>query len=216
MKHKTSKIKISDLNKDKHSCLSLFIDECAKATLFFVDYLWNNNIVYFTRKGNDRKKKVFDIKNDLLDCPHFISTKNINFNSLLSERALKCASTQACGIVKAHIDKRRKLLYVLNTVSSEHKRTRNLTRKINKIQLVKPDVKYIEPCLNTICAKVSKSDIEHFDHVLTLSSIGKSFGKIIIPFNYNTHTIKLENKGTIVSGLMISKTNIKLVFEIKV
>ena len=208
---KTSIIKISDLNVAKDSNLLLFIDEYYKATLFYVDYIWNNRISYIS----SGEEKVFDIKNDLLNCPQFISTTNINYYSILSARVLKCASTQACGIIKSHIDKRKRLLYVRDKAKNNGQRTRSLTRKINKIRLEKPSVDHIDPNLNSLCSKIEESNIKHFDHVLILSSLGKTFGKIIIPFNYHKHTRKLESQGKLLKGLMISKTNIKLVFEME-
>jgi len=210
--YKTSIIKISNLNLIKDSNLSLFIDEYYKATLFFIDYLWNNKITY---KSND-SEKIFDVKNDQLDCPKFIPTVNINYKTILSARALKCAANQACGIIASHIDKRKRLIYVRNKLQNDGQRTRSLTRKINNLTLKKPSVDYIEPNLNSICSRVEKSNIKHFDHVLTLSSIGKTFGKIKIPFNYHKHTRKLESEGKLLSGLMISKNNIKLVFEVPI
>jgi len=218
IKHKTSKIKIQDLNFLKQENLNSFIDSYSSAVLFFINYLWNNKIIFFSKEKDSeiKKERILDIKNDLLDCPSFISTSNINFSSLLSERAIKCASSQACAIIKSHISKRRKYLYIFNKLKSEGKRTRSIVNKLNKTILVKSEIDNIEPNLNSICSKIEKSNIKHFDHVLILSSLGKSFGKIIIPFNYNKHTRKLESKGKLLSGLMISKTNINLVFEIPI
>ena len=208
---KTSTIKISDLNLAKDLNLSLFIDEYYKAILFYVDYLWNNRITYIS----NNEEKVFDVKNNLLNCPKFIPISHIDYDPILSARALSCAATQACGIIKSHIDKRKRLLFVRDKLKNNGQRTRSLTRKINNIILEKPSVDYIEPNLSSLCSKIEESKIKHFDHVLTLSSLGKTFGKIKIPFNYHKHAKKLESQGKLLKGLMISKTNIKLVFEME-
>lgn len=211
-KYKNSKIKIINLNKTKQNKLNLFIDEYAKAVNFYIDYLWNNKISFMCKN----QEYILHIDGDLLNCPKFILTSNIEYKSILSARALSCASTQACGIVKSHISKRKKYLYIFNKLKSENKRTRGITKKLNKTVIVKPNITNIEPNLNSICSKIEKSNLKHFDHILSLFCLGKPFGKIIIPFNYNKHSNKLESKGNLCSGIMISKTNVSLIFKIPI
>ena len=52
--------------------------------------------------------KMLDVEHDYLDVPSMISTTDIPIETKLSGRALKCAATQACGMVKAAL-RRRKL-----------------------------------------------------------------------------------------------------------
>lgn len=86
---KSSKLSIKYSNKKKLETYHKFIQDYSKAVIFYVNYLWNNKITW-------NKTKVLDIKNDLLDCPQFISIKNIKIDSPLSSRTLSTACTQAC------------------------------------------------------------------------------------------------------------------------
>jgi len=210
-KVKTSKHKISNLNKEKSNKLALFLKNYNEAVQFYINYLWNNKI---SIKAKDNLK-ILDIKNDLLDCPQFISTTNIEYKTDLSKRVLKVASTQACSIVKSALEKRKRKLFVLNKFKNEGKRTRKLTNLLKKEKLVKPNPNNILPAFNSLCSKVEKSNIKHFDSIFILSSIGKSYGKIIIPFNHNKHSRKLESNGKLLSGLSVSKNCIYLFWEIK-
>lgn len=81
-------------NKGKNENKNTLIKDFITVVEFYIDYLFNNEITY--------NNKIFNIKKDLLDCPRFISTKDIiipNINS--SQRLIRCASNQACGIVKS-------------------------------------------------------------------------------------------------------------------
>jgi transposase len=205
-KIKTSKHNISDLNFGKKKLLQSFINEYQNAVRYYVDYLWNNKLTIY----NDR---CLDIINDKLDCPQFISTTNIKFETKLSARALKSASTQACGIVKSALDKRKRLLYVRQSLVKEGKRTRQITKKINKTKLVKPDLSDIKLELNSLNCKIESSLIKYFDTIVTLSSLGKSYGKIIIPIQKNRHSKKLEAKSKMLTSLLLSEKQIDLRWE---
>jgi transposase len=48
-----------------------------------------------------------------------------------------------------------------------------------------------------------------------LSSLGKKYGKIIIPFNMNKHSRNLESKGSLLSGIALNKDKLYLHWEMK-
>jgi hypothetical protein len=70
---KTSKHSLKFINNNKQLLLNEFLSEYSKAVKFFVDYLFHNSITYM----NGNEQIIFSIKNDLLNCPKFISTTNI-------------------------------------------------------------------------------------------------------------------------------------------
>ena len=187
-----SKHSLEELNIGKSILIKEFLSEYKKATLFYVDYLFNNRIT-FTVKD---KERVLDINKDLLDCPSFISTINIMpEETRLSGRALKAASTQACGIIKSLIWKRKKLLYLLKIKQSRHQRCRNILKKLRKTAITYPNIKDIKAELNTLCANFGENNIKYFDEIVTLSSLGKEFGKIVVPYKDSKHSRLLENTG---------------------
>ena len=205
-KIKTSKHSLSELNIGKKNKLKEFISDYQNAVNYYVNYLWNNKVVI----SIDR---YLDVEHDKLDCPQFISTKNINFETKLSARVLKSASTQACSIVKASLDKRKKLLYVRQCLSKEGKRTRQITKKINKTQLIKPNLLDIRLELNSLNCKIEDSNIKYFDKAITLSSLGKSYGKIIILIKNNKHSNKLKLKSKMLTSILLSEKIIDLRWE---
>lgn len=207
MRVKTSKHKILNLNYNKNIKLKQFIFDYDLAVKFYINYLWNNKVSFGS--------KILDIKNNKLDCPQFLSTKNIVYKTNLSARALSQAITQACAFVSSALEKRKRKAYVLEKIKSEGKRTRKLTKLLKKEILIKPDPKFIYPELNSLCSKVEISNIRYFDSILILKSLGKSYGKIIIPFNHNYFSRKLESKGKLLSGLQISDKEIFLRYELK-
>lgn len=214
----TTKLSIKHLNFGKKSNLALFLQEYKNAVKFYVDYLFNNEISFYYIKDKIEKFVILNIKKDLLNLPLFVSNKQIPYNSTLSERVLKCALTQSLGIIRSCIDKRKKLLYILSLKKSkkENRRTRNrsLLKKIDKNQVKYPNISNVYPELNSIVGKFCDENItKSFDDVFILSSLGKSFGKIIIPLNNNKHSNKLEQSGKRMSSFQISEKYLYIRYE---
>lgn len=207
-KIKISKHNLNHLNFNKKQILKDFILNYQKAVAFYVNYLWNNKLII--------NNKILDIKSDQLNRPLFISTKNIKFETKLSARALKAASTQACSIVRSSIDKRKKLLYIKDCLLNDKKRTRQITKKINKTPLIKPNLSSIKLELNSLNCKIEKSFIKHFDTILTLSSLGKSYKKLIIPIKQTKQSVALQNKSKLLSGILLSENNVDLRWEYEI
>ena len=101
---RTSKIYFTkDLNDDKSKKLSSFIKEYRKAANLYLNYLWDNDIIY--------NNKIFSIQKQLLDVPMFLGKENIpNFQTNLSARALKCCLTQVLGYVSMVVKKKTKTI----------------------------------------------------------------------------------------------------------
>lgn len=193
-------------NKEKQSLLSQFVDQYRDVTQSIIDHLWNNEISF-----ND---KIFDVKKDLLDCPSFISTINLNLSSNLYERAIKCAATQACSIIKGTVEKRKKRLYVLEQLKQEGKDTAKLQEKMDKHPINKPKVPDNFKCeLNSICCDFLEGE-NSFDGFIQLKSIGKKYGKIRIPIKFHRQSNKWKNKGILKPSFLISKKYINMRWEI--
>src|ERR1022692_3030951 len=82
-------------NRNKKDKLTEVIRQYHEATQYFVDFIWEN---------------LIDAD---LNSPSMIKTKEHKVNDL-SQRMLKCSATQACGIVKATLEQKRKRLHVLS------------------------------------------------------------------------------------------------------
>lgn len=200
---KSSHYFYSDSNFYKKEKLESFLIEYRLCLQSIIDFIWNAKLIWHS-KGNQR---ILDIQNDLLDCPSFISTIGIINNSNLSARAVKCAATQVCGIIKGVTKRRNKLLFIKNKLIKENK---DLT-KINLLllkeaKISKPIINSKTPAeLNSICANFKEVAQGNFNGFIQLSSIGKSFGKLRLPIKYTRHSNKLKNKrsGKIMTSFLI-------------
>jgi len=184
-------------NQDKQSRLDEFLCNYRTAVEFYVEYLWNN------------LNKSFEI-------PKFISTKDVYpIETELSQRVLKCASTQACGIIRSATEKRRRQLFVLKKLMREGANTQQLQRKIDTIPVVKPRVpKRLPAELNSICAVLHTSN-NSFDNWFVLSSLGKKYGKFFIPIKQTRHSLKLAKSGKLMTSFLVSTDTINCRYEIE-
>src|SRR5271157_2283587 len=203
---RTSKHSTKFLNTGKLEAYYEFLDDYSNALKFFVDYLFNSQISY--------DNKVFSIKDDLLDCPMFLSFPELK-DTDLSARALKCAESQACGIVKSAVSQRRKLLYRRSKLIEEGKRTRNISRKIAKTPVIYPVINNQSAELNSICCELKQSN-NSFNYWIVLKSIGKKYGKIIIPLKGTKHSNKYEGKYNKKSSFLFKKDSVDIRWEIPI
>ena len=206
MKIKSSKHSIKFANSDKLKTYLEFREDYSSAVKFYVDYLFNNQITYLIKDT----EITFNIKNDQLDCPTYLLTTNIEYNTELSARALKCASTQACSIVRASLEQRRKLLWIREKVKANHKITRYLTNKINNLPIVKPILGTVNPELNSICCNLERSNTSHFDYWLILSSLGKKYSKLYLPIKSTKLSTKYNSESKLLSSFMLCKNHINI------
>jgi len=228
------------INSSKIDPLYEFISEYREAVLFCVDYIWDLKLEWITKniKNKDTGKNIthiWDREKDYLDCPGFISTTKIGYQGKLSARALKCAATQACGIVQAVANKREKNLFTKNYLESNNKTPgKTLLNRLNK-GMTKPDCKEINCELNSICMDIQLSkdiqlnkDIDlnktkYFEGFVQLKSIwteekisGYPRGyKIRIPFKTFERAKKWSEKGKLLNSILLNETCISLRYEIK-
>jgi len=190
---RSSKLSNKLINFNKKKNLSSFIDDYKKVTQDYVDMLWGN-------------------LDQEYNCPKFISTKDYD-HPKLSQRAIKCAATQACGIVKASTEKVRKLIWVINKLKKEDNDVSYLEEKLSKTKATKPTLTENIKCeLNSICCDLMQRKGIWF---LQLKSIGKQFGKIRIPIKPHRQTMKWLKEGKVPSSFLISNNYVNLRFEIK-
>ena len=202
---KTSRHTIKFTNTTKQLKLQNFLNEYRRVAQVYLDYLWNNEV-----KWNN---KILNVSKQQYDCPTFISTIKIPLTTTLSARALKCCSTQVCGIVKAILEKPRKRLFKLQELQKQNKDCSKLQNKIRKHPITKPIITQLNPELNSICCDLLNVG-NHFDSFLQLKSIGKSYGKIRIPIKHHRHSNKLKSKGKLLNSILITDKEIQLRWEI--
>jgi IS605 OrfB family transposase len=194
-------------HQSKRNNLRLFLDEYRRMAQVYLDYLWDHPNIF--------NGKTLDVTNQKYDCPTFltadINTK-LNTTTTLSARALKCCSTQVCGIVKAVLEKPRKRLYILTKLTKEHQDVTQLRNKITKHPITKPVVKGLKAELNSICCDYRDTQ-KYFNGYLQLHALGKTFGKIRVPIKHHRQSRKWC-QGILLKSFLVSEDTINFRWEL--
>ena len=189
---KTSKHTTKYANFGKREMLRTFLKDYVSAVNFYIDYIWCSRLTWEDKQGTIY---VSDIQNEMYDLPKFISTVgNTPDNCELSARALKCASSEAIGIVKSITNKIRKAKFKLDVAIGlgDEKKIEIARKKLNEIKFSKPNPrKTLSANLNSTCCEFIEDDFREFSGFLVLKSIGKKYGKICIPIKNHRHTNRL-------------------------
>ena len=199
-------------NLGKLDSLDKFIQEYRCAVLLCVNYIWDMKLEW----GKKDNKKVWDREHDFLDCPSMISTKKIDYKGPLSGRALKCAATQACGIVRALTKKRQKDLNKRAWLISKNKIVgKTLQNRIDK-GMTKPDCQSINCELNSICMDVQFEPDKYFDGFVNFKSLWNKKSKykkgfsIKIPFKNYRRSLKWSKIGTLKKSVLLNENSVTL------
>ena len=191
---RSSKITNKYANINKNNSLNYFIDEYKKVVIFLIDELWKEDKI-----PNLLPKQLTD-----------------KVNSWLSKRAIQCAGKQASAIVRGTKKKQEQRLFVIHKLTKEgcFKKARKLQKIYDSKKVSKPNVNNICPELDSRFVKIDLDNQTSFDGWLTLTSLGNKL-KIIIPFKRHKHLNKLFSKGTLKTGVRLSKDKITLMFDIE-
>lgn len=203
---KTSKHSTKFANSGKNVALSTFLNDYRTAVEFYIDHFWVNKIVW--------GEKVFDVSTGKYDLPKFISTTDITIETALSARALKCASGQALGILGSVVRKLQKLEFKRKVSIDKGYDTSKIDKKLDEFILTKPKIdRNFYANLNSICVDFVQPKTS-FDGFVVLKSLGKSYGKIIVPIKLHRHTNKLKSQNYIQkTSWMISDKELCSIWE---
>lgn len=185
-----------NLNTGKLNVIHDFLNEYHIALQFYIDYIWDN------------------LLNDSLDLPKYIDYKVCNVPTRLSKRVLSACSNQALGIVKGRISIRRKILYIILKRKEQNLSTEYYEKKLSKTLLTKPIINN-----DKIIAELSSKNIDikydnrHFNLFIRLKCTG--YHSIKIPIKFHKQDKKWLKNGKLLNGILISKNNIQLRYEIQ-
>lgn len=190
---RTSKLSTKFYNKGKSKKLAIFIEQYKHVVQHYVDFLWNN-------------------LDETYEVPKFISTKDFAYKTL-TQRVIKCASTQACGIVKANVEKARRLVWLINKLKKDNKNYTYAEINLSKLKITKPTLSLNFKCeLNSICCDIEINDGFWF---LQLKSIGKEFGKLRLPIKPHRQTNYWLKQGNLLTSCLVSQNFIDVRIEIQ-
>jgi hypothetical protein len=223
---RASKHTLKFANKGKQEDVALFMSEYRKAVRFYVDWLWSADISWtFDCKNKTTGQTItvarrWCLADHCLDIPAMVSTTAVDIDSPLSARALKCASTQACGIVGAVVRKR---VRDESSAAWQMRERGSVGKHLAKrllAPIAKPNCSSVNAELNSICAEVSEDNGASFaDSWLKLSSLfkpevrGKGFS-IEIPIFKHRQSLKWEKQGTRLNSFLLNERELQIRYEV--
>jgi transposase len=192
---RSSRLSLKFANHHRQEQLRLFLDEYLRIVRFFVDELWQMEVV----------KPLLD-KDITSRC-----------TTWLSARMVQCAGKQASGIVRGTRTKQERRLHMIDKLESEgqFRKARKLRKIYDENSISKPEIERLEAQLDSRFVQVDWESETSFDGWVTISSIGEKM-KIVLPIRKTKHFNDLASKGKLKEGLRISRSRISLSFEIKV
>ena len=202
-----------DTNTSKIPMLEKFIKEYQKAVKICVNHIWDLKIEW-------KQGRIWDREKDLLDCPSMISTTAINYKGPLSGRALKCAATQACGIVQAVVNKRKKDKKKIVWLKSVNRSPSKSLQKRLDSDVTKPVSYFINCELNSICADIRFDEDKHFDGFVQLRSLWNTSSgykrglHLRIPLKHYRRSMKWKKSGILLNSIQLNDENVSLRWEI--
>ncbi len=192
---RSSTITLNWVNLSKKELLKGFLRDYRSVVQSFVDLLW-----------------------DMEKFPSLLpkETTTLVDPLSLSARALQAAGKQAGAIVKGSKAKHNRRLYVLGKLKEQgdQKGIRRLEKAIACNPVGKPDISSVCPELDSRFCKIDTDPSNSFELWVTLSSLGKPYGKISLPFQRNKHFNKLFSKGALKGGVRLSPKGITFMFEL--
>ena len=172
---RSTPLNLKDVNMEKRKILRVFLEAYRSAVKSYIDFYWGKHNL-------DGSYSILDLDN------YNRYPYNPKFDSILSGRALKCAATQAMGMINASTKKQQKRMFALRMLQSDPnadpKHISKLQSKIDRTKLIRPSVpKKMKAELNSINLKMEESD-GHFDFAFNLSSMfNMEFKKAFLPKN---------------------------------
>ena len=191
IKSSTSSLKYS--NTGKLNQLHSFIDEYRTVVSRFIDLLW------------DQDKVAALLPKETTDL----------VQTWLTARMIQCAGKQASGIVRGTKVKQERRIYIQNKLTKEgqFRKAKKLQRIINQTNVSKPNILHVCPELDSRFVDIDLDNETIFDGWIHLSCIGDKT-LLDIPFKKSSHFNKMLNKGSIKTGIRLSKKQITFMFDL--
>ncbi len=166
-------------NLKKQEDYQVFRENYRQVVESIVNHLWENRIM-----THDKSQVVFDIADNRLTIPSFVDNELLKQfkTDKVSQRCLQAAGKQACAMIRAATEHRRKQLFMLAKLQKEGKDIKYLQRKIDTVPLVKPGCENVNPELDSRFFDIDdeqQPDGRHFDVFVQLKSFSSIRGESI-------------------------------------
>jgi IS605 OrfB family transposase len=188
---RSTKVSIKFTNTNKRNKIKYFIEEYSRVMKIFIEKFWE--MEYIPRFIDKEERKII--------------------TSWLSARAIQAAGQQASGIVRATRAKKDRQKFIINKliIQNKIKNAKKLQKIYDYTKMSKPNIKNIQPELDSRFVKIEINNGTSFDGWITLTCIGNKT-KIKIPFKRTKHFNKLLTKGKLKSNIRIGDKDITIMF----
>ena len=198
---------------------------CSKSSLAFARTNKQTKLGMFIDEYKLVMEQVITLVWDMPNVPTLIPKEiTSQVKSWLTARAIQCAAKQASGIVRGTQKKQKKRAYRIKKLveSKQFKKAKKLQREYDETSVSKPKLDRVEAELDSRFVKIEFKDKEHFDGWVTLTCLGDiptgtdtvEKLKFQLPFKKHKHFNSMLERGTIKSGIRLSKTMITFNFDI--
>jgi IS605 OrfB family transposase len=189
---KSSKVSLKFSNMGKLSELHDFIEEYTKVAQEFVDMFW----------PLEKLPKLID------------KEYTSRVDTWLSARSIQASAKQASGIVRGTKQKFKQRQYIYDKLILENrlKVARKLKITIDKNPISKPELKSVNPELDSRFITIELENNNSFEGWLNIGSLGNEI-ILKIPFKKTKHFNKMLSKGTLKQCIRLSKHSATLMFE---
>ena len=134
-------------------------------------------------------------------------------NAETDSRIRQCAAKQACSIVNGTLEKFRKQTYMLKKLQKKGKDTKFLQRKMDCFRPSKPNLKTVNPELDSRFVDFQKTPDGHFDMFVRIEQLGNGLA-LNIPINETKMSEKWSSKGGLRKSIRLSERSVTLFYEV--
>jgi len=136
-------------------------------------------------------------------------------DSWLYARAVQCAAKQASGIVRGTKQKQKRRLYQYEKMLTDGwtRKAKKLKRTIENNSYSKPNLKKVDPELDSRFIKMDFDNQTSFDGWINLGLFDRSWTKI--PVKKTKHFNKLLENGRLKSGIRLNKKSLTFMFAME-
>lgn len=211
---RSSKHTLKFANEIKKDAIGIFVDDYRSTLQQIVDFLWQTDIRVYDKK--DKLANHLNVEENKLKCPSMLDNALLKqFQTpVFTQRMLQCVGKQACSMVKAAVEQRRKQLFMLKKLQKQGKSIKFLNRKIRKQELVKPHAAFANPVLDSrfLDFEQNAANGGSFDMFVQIR-LGDKNNVVRIPVKHTKVSRRWEEKGTMKQSVFLSKNNIYLVYD---
>lgn len=190
-------------NRGKREDIGVFITEYRRLLQAIIDDVWESGIPGYR----------FIPQTGDLEVPSFLPNDYLKtFDSWFTARMKQCVGKQACAMLRAASEKRRKQYWKLAELQREGEDTKYLQRAIDTKPLVKPNASNANPELDPRFVDFQES--REFDLFVRIKTIGNGM-TFNLPIRYTKVSNRWMKRGELKKSIRLMPDTLVLIYDVK-